>query len=54
MGIRQINGSIVKEMINGKFYSIPEEQYNQIFGKKKGKTNEINELPKEKSKKIKK
>jgi len=50
MGIRQINGSIV----NGKFYSIPEEQYNQIFGKKKGKTNEINELPKEKSKKIKK
>lgn len=34
MGIRQIHGSIGKEMINGKFYSIPEEQYNQIFGKK--------------------
>ncbi len=34
MAIREIYGSIGKEMINGKFYSIPEEQYNQIFGKK--------------------
>ena len=34
MAIREIQGSIGKEMVNGKFYSIPEEQYNQIFGKK--------------------
>jgi len=40
MGIRQIHGSIGKEMINGKFYSMPQEQYNQIFGKKNKKTKE--------------
>ncbi len=34
MAIREIQGSIGKEMVNGKFYSIPEQQYNQIFGKK--------------------
>ena len=51
MAIREIYGSIGKEMINGKFYSMSEARHAEIFGKKKGKTNEINELSKKKSKK---
>ncbi len=54
MAIREIYGSIGKEMINGKFYSMSEARHAEIFGKKKGKTNEINELPKKNQQKSKK
>ena len=54
MAIREIYGSIGKEMINGKFYSMSKSRHAEIFGKKKGKTNEINELPKKNQQKSKK
>jgi len=54
MAIREIYGSIGKEMINGKFYSMSKSRHAQIFGKKKGKSNEINELSKKNEQKTKK
>ena len=53
MAIREIHGSIGKEMINGKFYSMSKERHEQIFGKKIKKTKETtmyNKKPKPKPK----
>ena len=53
MAIREIYGSIGKEMINGKFYSMSKSRHAQIFGKKIEKTKETtmyNKKPKPKTK----
>ena len=53
MAIREIYGSIGKEMINGKFYSMSKSRHAQIFGKKIDKSKETtmyNKKPKPKTK----
>jgi len=53
MAIREIQGSIGKEMLNGKFYSMSKSRHAQIFGKKKENSyvrNNENKKTNEKSK----
>ncbi len=53
MAIREIYGSLSKEMLNGKFYSMSKERHTEIFGKKTIKSKETtmyNKKPKPKPK----